>query len=103
MSEHTTILDYEIGGNSIHLSVGYSYVKGRPATGPTYSSGGEPSEPPECDVHSLRWVVKGKPGEPWNTIERGPLFDLIAQDDWIYPELCDAAEVDPREYEREDA
>ena len=32
------------------LLVTYSYIRGRPATGPTYDCGGEPADPDEVNV-----------------------------------------------------
>lgn len=47
-----------VHNQTIHLfgfavDVEYSYTPGRPATGPTYSCGGEPAEPAEIEINKL--------------------------------------------------
>ena len=92
--KHEFSTDYDIGGNMVILAVTYAYVKGVPERGPTYACGGTPAEPPEVDVLTLEWSKK--PGAfpvpakfEWHKIEPGPLFDLIANDEWLYNQICD--------------
>ena len=42
----------------IDVKVEYDFTPGRPEQGPSYSSGGEPAEPPEIEVVNV-WAVDG--------------------------------------------
>ena len=89
---------HELFGTDVMLTVEYNYIPGYPATGPTYSCGGEPACGPEVDI--LRITVQKLKVEhfqpyafgrdpirltkPKYTLEGAPiaidgeLFDLIA-------------------------
>ena len=47
---------HDLFGTDVMLTVEYNYVPGYPATGPTYSCGGEPGCGPEVDI--LRITVQ---------------------------------------------
>lgn len=49
MHPHATTYTLTRGLEEYDLEVEYSYHPGYPARGPSYSSGGEPSEPPEVE------------------------------------------------------
>lgn len=95
MSKHTHETTFEINAATVLLKVGFNFIPHRAATGPTYSSGGDPYEAAEVDVTSLEWSRQNKRTNTveWHTIE-GALFELIAEDEWLYVDLCDAAEAD---------
>jgi hypothetical protein len=92
-SNHTHETTFQIGDQSILLKVGFSYTGGYPATGPSYASGGEPACGPEVDIYSLEWSYDSPATNTvaWKIID-GDLFHLIADDDALYNDLCDAAE-----------
>jgi hypothetical protein len=91
--EHTD--DHEV---EVLLTVGFT--PGRPSTGPTYASGGDPPEDPEIELHGFEIME--------NSIWRKPSLPLdlaliSAVDAWIAEhedELIGAAseEMDEREY-----
>lgn len=94
---YSASMDFDIGTQVIALVVTFHYVRGSPATGPSYASGGEPADPPEVDIRTIVW--SRKPGKwpakghfEWHPVEFGPLFSLIAEDEYVYGECCDAAE-----------
>ena len=44
---------YDLFGQDVRLTVNYNYVPGYPATGPTYSCGGEPGCGPEVEILTI--------------------------------------------------
>ena len=44
---------------TIDVEVEYDFTPGRPERGPSYSSGGEPADPPEVEVVNI-WVLGDK-------------------------------------------
>ncbi len=105
MADFHASIEISIGTQDVVLAVTFAYVPGTPARGPSYASGGEPADPPEVDLLTIEWSEKPQPWPAkhafeWHKIERGPLFDLIANDDYVYGECCDAAErqIDERRW-----
>lgn len=97
---------FQIGEASVLLKVAFSFIPGYPETGPSYASGGEPACPAEVDILSLEWSLDNPITKTvqWHTID-GALFDLIASDDELYSELCQAAadnDADERDAAAED-
>lgn len=77
----------------LRLEIDYGFTPGRPATGPSYSSGGEPAEGPEVDINAV-WICNdgGK-----RLIDINPL--IKGQDEFeailgalIYEELAEAGD-----------
>jgi hypothetical protein len=94
------VTDFEIGSKTVALKITYSFVPYTPARGPTYSCGGQPEEPPEVDMQVIQWSLKGKKfglAVSWQKVE-GSLFDLIADDQTLYDEIC-AKEYEYRQYQ----
>lgn len=91
---HETTL--QIGETSVLLNVEFEFSPGYPATGPSYSCGGEPACPAEVYIHSLAWGREKAAPAVWHTID-GALFDLISADEELYGELCQAAADDDAE------
>jgi hypothetical protein len=66
---------------------------GAPESGPTYSSGGEPAEPPEWEINSivLRWDREARDGGLGPEFEAtGELFDHLSNLDKINDAICEA-------------
>lgn len=70
------------GSNDVDLVIGYNYSKGYPERGPYYSSGGEPSEPPDVEV--LTVMVDGRPA---TDVE----FDAVVTSDRLWQQMVDNA------------
>lgn len=88
---HKITIPLEIGNTEISLDVSYDYQRGQPATGPTYSSGGEPGYGPEVEINSIK--IGDEPAPKW--------FDDAAEEyvrEWIF----EHHEEPEREYERDD-
>lgn len=107
MSQGSFQVETEFAGEDVILYVDYTYVPGYPATGPTYSSGGEPGQGPEIDIHSIEcqplkhtWerhaeghlVKKTVPKGQRFTIT-GPVFALMADGDWLRELAIEDAEA----------
>ena len=59
MSSHTyrtgmTIHLHEGDENDFDLVIGFNFTPGAPEQGPSYASGGQPEEPPEVGITSVR-------------------------------------------------
>lgn len=98
MTKHTHVANFQIGEADVLLRVQFDFVPFRPATGPTWSCGGTPAEPAEVDIISLEWSRDNKRTRTyeWHKIE-GALFELIAEDEYLYIQLCDAVESEADE------
>lgn len=84
-------LEIEIGITPISLFICYDFIRGAPEQGPSYASGGQPADPDEVHIRSIDWahVHKGKT-TPFNLLEHGVLWNIIAEDEWIYNQICEA-------------
>lgn len=93
----STSMAFAINDQRVTLALTFWFVPGSPARGPSYSSGGEPADPPEVDIATMEWsrVPNGRNihCHKWHKIEPGPLFALIAEDDEIYQHCCAVAEA----------
>lgn len=102
----------DICGQEWFLNIGFSYTGGHSGSAPSLSDPGEPAEGPEIEVKSISWAkaiqplpryidgkrnpAKAKPGPVWYKIS-GPLFDLLADDEWLREKMEEAAESHERE------
>lgn len=85
--------DYETA--DVELEITFMYSKGRAATGPSYSSGGEPAEPPEVELVSAEFI-KGdgiSPGAGGQT-QVNMWADDYLNDEAGYEHACRVAEAD---------
>jgi acetamidase/formamidase len=80
--------DFEIAYPT--LDIEFSFTPGCPATGPSYSSGGEPADPAEVEIISVKLV-----NADGVTLSDDQLKELA--DKWLdgagYQEACDAADA----------
>jgi hypothetical protein len=91
MSRNNTLeIPFDIGSAEVTLSIEYDFIRGYPATGPSYSCGGEPAEPPEVCINKIEWRERASCTE-WNKAS-GALFDLIASDNLLYDQICNHEE-----------
>jgi acetamidase/formamidase len=89
--QHDIELTLEIGTTEISLFIVYKFIRGSPATGPSYSSGGEPADPDEVDIQSIDWApVSGAIVGNYQPLESGTLFNIICDDEWVYNQICEA-------------
>lgn len=49
-SKHTMTALCPFGLDHIEVEIGFTFLKGSPAQGPSYSSGGEPADPDEVEL-----------------------------------------------------
>jgi len=103
--DHTLILSGLIVAEEIEISgrARFAFTPGRPATGPSYSSGGEPAEDPEIEIDEIE--LAGHPASEPNgklvyatLAPSDPLYSKIEA--WLldkkFADLCEAV-TDPRE------
>ena len=95
-AQFSTSMSFMIGDQRVTLALTFDFVPGRPAIGPSYSSGGEPADPPEVDIRTIEWsrIPDGRAihCHKWHKVEDQALFSLIAEDDEVYSHCCDYAE-----------
>ncbi len=71
------------GENDLELVIVYNYTRGYPEQGPTYSCGGEPAQPPDCEVISV--TVNGEPADDATT-------DWVQCNDRLWQKMVDNVE-----------
>lgn len=95
---HTTIhqatISYGFGGDEPiwegELTVEFTYTPGFPGCGPDFESPGEPPEPDEIDIVRVLEIDGAKPTQA----EADAMKDRIYDDDRVYRELCQHAELE---------
>jgi hypothetical protein len=110
MSKHTIIAVHavkftpagcsEIEEANVAMEIRFSFTPGRPATGPSYASGGDPADPAEVEIDSVE-LRDGDGIEPYDQKQ----LEEWAQD-WLDDEgydLCCAAAAEDRAADRERA
>lgn len=85
MSTHTETVEW----NALQIRVDFTFTKGSPEQGPTWSCGGQPAEPAEIEI--TRAVILGDDEDAV-----GELFarHFEALNESAYTELCGAAQGD---------
>lgn len=100
-NSHTLAVQINVGGPDIEImaQIDFTIIPGNPATGPTYSCGGQPADPAEIEIHSIELVVPNfnasyKDGKPQTTTAPCPdwLAGMIRGSDEVYGALGDSAD-----------
>ena len=85
MARHDTRLHITIEDHDVEVAVEYDFVRGAPATGPTYACGGEPGYGDEFDVRDIKIITERteEPAPAW-------LHVLLANDDNFIERIAEA-------------
>lgn len=91
--------DTTVGKREAEVRVTYSMTPGRPEQGPTYACGGQPAEPPEIEIVSVKQngkevflsddEMETLEQEAWNRAEDDWRDEQAAEADWRYQEYRD--------------
>lgn len=93
---------YEFHSSYIELTISYIYDPGYPASGPSYSCGGEPGEPASCEIRSVKgqfqtrrvsWPRGGKDGENRRVDTYTPMDEPFLADGALLQIICSSEEI----------
>lgn len=84
----TVTMDFAAAQEDIEVECDYTYLRGEPATGPTWGCAGTPGWGPEIEITEARWKLDH---EQWSVCPAW-VTDALADDDRIFDLLVMHAE-----------